>query len=144
MGGPRNGTKENPTAQSAIDRPNDICFLIDEMEKLSAGADSRFARRISCAKVGVSGGSFGGYTTMAAAEVDDRIAAIMPLVAGGPLPLGEGRSNTSTPAMVLVGAKDATVDNRQSQRYYDETDAPKYWIEITKGGHMQLHTQSGA
>ena len=140
MGGPRNGTKDSPTAQSAVDRPHDISFLIDEIERLNSGADCRFTGRVNCAKVGVSGGSFGGYTTMAAAEIDARIAAVMPLVAGGPLPLGETRTNTSTPAMVLVGAKDATVDNRFNRRYYDETTAPKFWIELTEGGHMSVNS----
>ena len=73
--------------------------------------------------MGCSGGSFGGYTTMAAAEIDDRIAAIMPLVAGGPLPLGEKRKNTSTPAMVLVGTLDAVVNNRLSKQYYVRVQA---------------------
>ena len=86
------------------------------MARLHAGGDSRFAGRIDTSKVGVSGGSFGGYTTMAAAEIDPRIAAIVPLVAGGPLPLGESRSNKACPALVLVGAKDAVVDNRLSRQ----------------------------
>ena len=123
MGGPRNGSSDSPTGQSALDRPRDVSFVIDEMARLSAGGDSRWAGRIDCSKVGCSGGSFGGYTTMAAAEIDDRIAAIMPLVAGGPLPLGEKRKNTSTPAMVLVGALDAVVDNRLSKQYYVRVQA---------------------
>lgn len=66
----------------------------------------------------MSGGSFGGYTAMAAAEIDERVAAIMPLVAGGPLPLGRRRKTVSTPAMVLVGALDTSVNNALSRQYY--------------------------
>ena len=101
-GGPR-------AASSATDRPHDQKFLVDSMARMNAGGDSRFAGRVDCSKVGASGMSFGGYTTMAAAEIDDRICCVMPLAAGGPpdqWPAGEGRANRHTPAMVMVGAED--------------------------------------
>jgi dienelactone hydrolase len=95
-GGPR-------AESSAADRPGDQKFLVDAMTRMNAGGDSRFAGRVDCEKVGASGMSFGGYTTMAAAEIDPRICCVMPLAAGGPMPIGETRTNRSTPTMVMVG-----------------------------------------
>lgn len=128
-GGPRQ-------ASSAADRPHDQKFLIDEMVRMNAGADSRFAGRVNCSRVGAAGMSFGGYTTMAAAEIDPRICCVMPLAAGGPMPLGEKRGNSSTPAMVMVGTEDVVVSNEQNRQYYDETAADSYWVELKQGGHM--------
>ena len=47
-----------------IDRPQDISYVIDELERRNAG---EFAGRLNLTEVGVGGHSFGGYTVLAVA-----------------------------------------------------------------------------
>jgi predicted dienelactone hydrolase len=47
-----------------INRPKDISFVIDELERRNL---SRFQRKLKLKNVGMSGHSFGGYTTLAIA-----------------------------------------------------------------------------
>lgn len=49
-----------------INRPLDIKFVLDELEKLNK-TDSRFQKRLNLQQVGVFGQSFGGYTALALA-----------------------------------------------------------------------------
>jgi len=49
-----------------IDRPLDVTFVLNELEKLS-NTDSRFKKRLDLQQVGVFGQSFGGYTALALA-----------------------------------------------------------------------------
>lgn len=48
--------------QEFIDRPKDISFVIDELERRN---DSEFGGRLNLESVGVAGHSFGGYTALA-------------------------------------------------------------------------------
>ena len=48
-------------AQSAADRPLDVSFVIDSMERLHGGADSRWAGRVDCRKAGVRGSAVCPY-----------------------------------------------------------------------------------
>jgi hypothetical protein len=48
-------------AQSATDRPLDVSFVIDSMERLHGGADSRWAGRVDCRKAGVRGSAVCPY-----------------------------------------------------------------------------------
>ncbi|MDY6901079.1 MAG: alpha/beta fold hydrolase, partial [Cyanobacteriota bacterium] len=49
-----------------INRPLDVKFVLDELEKLN-NTDSRFEKRLDLQQVGVFGQSFGGYTALALA-----------------------------------------------------------------------------
>ena len=52
------------------DRPRDMLFLIDCMERLSK-SDSRFSGRVDAGRVALTGMSFGGWATAAALEAQD-------------------------------------------------------------------------
>ncbi|MDD4869307.1 MAG: acetylxylan esterase [Kiritimatiellae bacterium] len=45
-----------------INRPKDVSFAIDQMERLNTDKNSEFYNRIDMEKIGVAGHSFGGYT----------------------------------------------------------------------------------
>ncbi|MGF1674747.1 MAG: alpha/beta hydrolase [Rivularia sp. (in: cyanobacteria)] len=49
-----------------INRPKDVKFILDQLEKLNK-TDSRFQQRLDLQQVGVFGQSFGGYTALALA-----------------------------------------------------------------------------
>lgn len=64
------------------DRPADVRFVIDRVLEGSLGG------HVDGKRIGVTGHSFGGWTTLAVIGADPRICAAMPLApAGGPSPL---------------------------------------------------------
>src|SRR5689334_1836534 len=52
--------------QNAVDRPLDVRFTIDQVEKLNKD-DATFKNRLDLAHIGMAGHSFGAYTTLAVA-----------------------------------------------------------------------------
>ncbi|MEM9926426.1 MAG: alpha/beta hydrolase [Cyanobacteria bacterium P01_D01_bin.50] len=60
------GTSEIAQAEEFINRPLDVKFVLDELEKLN-NKDSRFQKRLDLQQVGVFGQSLGGYTALALA-----------------------------------------------------------------------------
>jgi dienelactone hydrolase len=78
----------------ATDRPADVTFVIDRM--LAGDADLP----IDAERVGVSGHSFGGWTTLASVGTDERIRAALPLAPAG----GQSRQWASSVAGRLADA----------------------------------------
>ncbi|HEY9604955.1 MAG TPA: alpha/beta hydrolase, partial [Allocoleopsis sp.] len=60
------GLASPPSAIAAINRPLDVKFLLDELQRLSQ-SDSRFQGRLNLDQVGLIGQSLGGYTVLALA-----------------------------------------------------------------------------
>lgn len=130
------------------DRPADLIFLIDCMEKMAnQGGDSRFAGRVDATNAAVAGMSFGGFSTAAALELKDpRVkAGIMhcPSIAmsgGGVLPTSS-RANLETPILMMTGKEDTvigTAGNEACRQYYDTHEGPKTFVEINLGGHVSF------
>ena len=70
------------------ERPVDVCYAID---RVLDGSACDLADRVDAERIGVSGHSFGGWTTLQVAGRDERIGAALPLApAGGEthLPVG--------------------------------------------------------
>ncbi|CAN5886417.1 acetylhydrolase [soil metagenome] len=59
--------KESISEKNAIDRVEDVSFVIDELIKLNTNPDSPLFGRIDVQSIGVAGCSFGGWTALAAA-----------------------------------------------------------------------------
>ena len=53
--------------RGALDRPLDVQFTIDQLEKLNSDTTSPLHHMLDLAKIGVSGHSYGGYTALAIA-----------------------------------------------------------------------------
>ncbi len=129
--------KEEGIEQAQIDRPRDIRFLIDSMQRFAKGEDSRFAGRIDLDHVGAAGHSFGGYTVTQAIEIDPRIKAIVPMAST----LDPKRENFSTPVMMIVATEDATLGlerNENIRRYVAASQGPRYLVEILDAGHFSF------
>ena len=123
---------------STVDRPNDVSFLIDEMTKMHNGADSRFVGRVDLDKIGATGMSFGGSTTMRVLDSDPRVVAGIMLAPGGS---GGERMNKTTPIMMMIGTEDATVrqgGNARSRQYFEDSEGPRYLVEILDAGHFSF------
>ena len=87
------GAPEDPKAMSTfiVDRPLDASFVIDRMLSGDAGVS------VDAGRIGMSGHSFGGWTTLMTLARDDRVRAALPLApAGGVSQDGEGNP-VSTP-----------------------------------------------
>jgi predicted dienelactone hydrolase len=120
--------------QSALDRPKDVSFLIDQLGKLNGDAKSQFFSKVDLENIGVAGHSFGGFTAMAAVAQDPRIDAIAPMA--GVVP--ESITASPRPLLLLVATEDDTIGekgNAGARAYFDATAAPKYLVEFKDGGH---------
>jgi len=116
------------------DRPKDVSFLIDCMTRMNAGADSRFVGKIDLDRIGVAGHSFGGYTSAAIIETDQRVKAIIPMAPVWPM-----RKNFTTPVLMYIATEDKTIKpagNAIVRRRYDESKGPRYSVEVLDGGHF--------
>ena len=124
-------------AQSAIDRPMDVSFLITQMGKWNAGEDSRFARKISMDQIGVGGHSFGGYTCTWVAYKDERIDAIVPMAGTAP----NITAPNDCPVLIIMATEDDTLGiagNAAIREYYKNSIGPRYFIEFVDGGHFSF------
>jgi dienelactone hydrolase len=122
--------------QAAKDRPKDISFLIDTMDQMNKGADSRFIGKIDLDRIGVAGHSFGGYTSTATADQDPRVDAIAPMAA-----VARERVNYDCPVMLLIATEDDTIGldgNARMRTYYDDSKGPKYLVEFLNAGHYSF------
>jgi hypothetical protein len=121
---------------AAEDRPKDIRFLIDVMDRMNKGNDSRFFGKVDMEHIGVAGHSFGGYATTNAADQDPRIDAIAPMAG-----VARSRTQYDCPVMIIVATEDDTIDldgNDRVRKYYEESTGPRYLVEFKNGGHYSF------
>ena len=123
-----------------------MLFLIDAMEALAGGADSRFAGRVDTKRVALTGMSFGGFSTAAALEArDPRVkAAIMKcpsISVSGTGTLHNSRKDLNTPVMVMLGKEDTVIGdagNAAGREYVQTHQGPAYLAEVVRGGHVSF------
>lgn len=109
--------------QNAINRPRDVSFAIDELERLNREA-SPWQHRLDLDRIGVAGHSFGAFTTLAIAGqvfqpgisnagslADPRVKAAIPMSA--PVPANKRRLNeiyagVTIPCLHMTGTLDSS------------------------------------
>jgi dienelactone hydrolase len=126
------------------DRPLDVSFVIDRMlEQPLADAGCR----VDGAAIGMSGHSFGGWTTLMATARDRRIRAALPLApAGGwsPLPgeaLGQALDfawGRDVPTLFLVAELDTLLPLRGMHELFEKTQSAKRMIVLQNADHMHF------
>jgi predicted dienelactone hydrolase len=133
---------------SAINRPLDMSFLIDSFLAFNADPDSFFSDSIDADAIGMSGHSFGGYTTFALAGgafslgtfTDTRIKAIFPQAPGASQFDDDFFSTITIPTLIVGGSIDETTPFASSQqRPFDELLAGATIVglaELIDGGHF--------
>jgi dienelactone hydrolase len=122
--------------QFALDRPKDISFLIDTMDRMNKGNDSRFFGRVDMANIGMSGHSFGGYTCTWIGNLEPRVKALAPMAGAA-----EERTNFDTPVMVLLADEDDTLGGDSAAKlakYCEMSKGPHYLVEFKNGGHYSF------
>jgi len=122
--------------RSAADRPRDLSFLIDEMDRMNRGNDSRFLGRVDMTRIGAAGHSFGGFTCTWLSNNEPRIKAIIPMAGAA-----EERTNYDCPVMLFIAAEDDTLGADRVaflRNYYTESRGPRYSIEFKDAGHFSF------
>ncbi len=130
-----------PRISAVLDQPADVTFVIDELLRLNAAPGDRLAGAIDPNRVGMTGHSLGGLTTMLAAygpSRDPRIKAIVAISPPGcllPKDLGTG---IDVPAMIVGGTREKIVDPASIRQAYDAAPSPKYFVQIIGADHMRF------
>ena len=127
---------DEAVAQSAVDRPLDLVFVLHELLAGAAGLDLA----IDEDRIATSGHSFGGWTSLETARRDDRIATVFSLA--------PGFRETSTPADVAEigrpialfgGSEDGTTPfDTEQQPAYAAAAPPKLLVEVMGAGHLDF------
>jgi len=124
-------------------RPKDASFLIDRM--LAGTGD--VAGMIDADRIGISGHSFGGWTTLVTTARDRRIRAALPLApAGGAsdlpvAPLEDGMDlafGRAVPTLYIVADQDTLLPLRGVRGLYGRTPAPKRMVVLTDTDHLHF------
>lgn len=122
-----------PQAQvpSAAERPQDMIFALDQMLAASADTNSPFAGALDSTRIGMSGHSFGGFTTFLVTNMDSRIKVAIPMAPATPL-----NGAFHVPSLMMLGAIDSVINLNAARQAYTNSDAPKYHVEIQHAGHF--------
>jgi len=121
---------------SVLNRVPDVRFVLDSMLAEDASPTSRFAGRLKSGAVGMSGLSFGGFTTLLVLQQEPRIKAALALVPGGTAALRAG--NIAIPTMVIGSERDQIVGYAESESAYARLAGPRFLIELLGGNHLSV------
>ena len=124
-------------------RVPDVRFLLD---RLLGGAPYDPAARLDGSRIGIVGHSFGGWTALAATEVEQRICAVVALAPGGAskpkpgilpatLAFGWGRD---VPTLYLVAENDTSLPLAGMYEIFDRTPATKRMVVLRRADHMHF------
>jgi len=122
--------------QSGADRPKDMSFLLDQMARWNAGADSRFSGRMDLEAVAAAGMSFGSVSAIQVADADPRFKAVLAMAAAP-----ANHSNLAVPSLAMLGVEDSTIGpagNARIREYHAANTGPAYLLELKKGGHYSF------
>lgn len=123
-------------------RPADASFVIDRMIGGDAGV------KIDANRIGMSGHSFGGWTTLKTLENDDRIRAILPLApAGGANGDDEDPLSTAltfdwcqkVPALYIVSDLDSILPLSGMHDLYQRNPEPKIVVILENADHFHFN-----
>ena len=133
--------------QSADDRPKDMVFVYEEMKRRNQDAQDTFSGMIKPEQVGITGHSFGGFTSILTPRDLPELKVSIPQAPFTSLFTGLGvqpRHLKDLPIMVLAAKKDLTLDYGDEQRgFYEKMiegewfgAAPRYLVTLERGGHF--------
>jgi predicted dienelactone hydrolase len=124
-------------------RVPDIRFLLDHLLS-SAAWDSE--AHIDSTRIGIVGHSFGGWTALAATEVERRIRAVVALAPGGsskpkpgilPVKLTFNRGR-DVPTLFLVAENDVSLPLAGMYEIFERTPASKQMVILRRADHMHF------
>src|SRR4030095_4641037 len=125
-------------------RPADVMFMLDQ---LLGGAIPEVAALIDPGRVGMSGHSFGGWTTVMVTARDRRIRAALPLApAGGWMPIPDNPLSAAlefgwgrdVPTLYLVAERDSVLPLRGMHELFENTRSAKRMAVLKNADHMHF------
>lgn len=134
-------TPGGPRISAVLDQPADVTFIINELLRLNTTDGDRLAGAIDPSRIGMTGHSLGGLTTMLAAygpTRDPRIKAVVAISPPGcflPKDLGAG---IDVPAMIIGGTREQIVDPASIRQAYDAAPSPGYFVQIVGADHIKF------
>ncbi|HEU0178648.1 MAG TPA: dienelactone hydrolase family protein [Blastocatellia bacterium] len=146
LAGKEGETDEQKTARVEAwiaNRAPDICFLLDHLLNDTTW-DSE--AKPDPTRIGIVGHSFGGWTALAAPEVEQRIAAVVALAPGGnsrpkpgiipgKLSFNWGRD---VPTLYLVAENDVPLPLAGMYELFERTPATKQMVILRRADHMHF------
>ena len=133
------GFSEDALVHSAMNRPLDAVATLDEILARNETPGDVLEGMLRPEAIGMSGHSFGGYTSFHMGFSDPRIKAIVPQSpATGMLPImGFDFANFPIPVMVQADALDGTLPpEREMRPAYEGVPPPKFWFFLKTAGHF--------
>jgi predicted dienelactone hydrolase len=100
----------DPIASDAVNRPLDMMFLLDQLLAMNGMSGNFFDGAMDASEIGMSGHSFGGYTTFAlaaGATADPRMRAFLPLAPAAIFDASHFAAITA-PILIMGGTLDVT------------------------------------
>jgi len=146
LAGKEGETDEQKTARVEAwiaNRAPDIRFLLDQ---LLNGAAWDLVAHPDPARIGIMGHSFGGWTALAAIEVEQRIGAVVALAPGGssqPKPgIIPGKLTftwgRNVPTLYLVAENDVFLPLAGMFELFERTPASKQMVILRRADHMHF------
>ncbi len=129
----------NGRAESAVDRPKDLSFLLDRMIQWNDGAsrsDSRFKAKLDLSRPCAAGMSFGSMTAVRVADLDPRFKSVIAMSGAYPQ-----HTNLKVPTLWMIGSEDRTigpVGNSIVRSHHGKHEGPSYLLELKNGGHYSF------
>jgi len=123
-------------ANSALDRPKDMSFLLDQMAKWNDGSDLRFKGRLDLSRPCAAGMSFGSMSAVRLADTDPRFKSVIAMSGAYPQ-----HTNLKAPTLWMIGTEDrtiGTVGNAIVRNHHEKHEGPSYLLELKNGGHFSF------
>src|SRR5262249_53676829 len=108
-------------AASALERPADVIYAADQLLAASADNSSPFFGAIDAQRMGMSGHSFGGFTTYVVANRDTRFRIAVPMAPAVPA----SQAHLGVPSLAMMSELDSYVNNPAIDNAYAASTAPK-------------------
>ncbi len=124
-------------------RVPDVRFLLD---RLVTGAPFDSGIRLDASRIGIVGHSFGGWTALAAVEVEPRIRAVVALAPAGastrkpgiiPATLAFGWRR-DVPTLYLVAENDTSLPLSGMHEIFDRTPVTRRMVVLRRADHMHF------
>jgi predicted dienelactone hydrolase len=135
----RDGWDELSVMASAPKRLEDIPYLLDQMIAKAQNPEDFFYGMLDLDNIGISGHSFGGFTSVGAACLDERIKVAVPHspLIGLVEIFGCDMATYPAPIMVMGGTADKTLEWHDQYCDTFTLGAQEKWLyELETGGHF--------
>jgi dienelactone hydrolase len=132
--------------QVFLNRPVDVCFLIDCLLEDKTKIPSNVIDRDN---IGVTGYSYGGWTILMATSKDDRISAALPIASGGGAFQDPTLENPAydflnldwkreVPTLYIAAEKDSLVTISSIHDLFNRSHEPKGMIVLNNADHLHF------